>query len=37
VLFLDGGVVTERGGAEVLTDPKHERTKTFLRRVLEAR
>ncbi|WP_193609321.1 amino acid ABC transporter ATP-binding protein [Nocardioides lijunqiniae] len=37
VLFLDGGVVAERGSAEVLTDPQHERTKQFLRRVLEAR
>jgi cystine transport system ATP-binding protein len=37
VLFLDGGVITERGGAEVLTDPQHERTQQFLRRVLEAR
>lgn len=37
VLFLDAGVVTERGGAEVLTDPQHERTQQFLRRVLEAR
>ena len=36
VLFLDGGVVVERGGAEVLTDPKHERTRQFLRRVLDA-
>ncbi len=37
VLFLDDGVVAERGGAEVLTDPQQERTKQFLRRVLEAR
>jgi cystine transport system ATP-binding protein len=37
VLFLDGGVVTERGGPEVLTEPRHERTQQFLRRVLEAR
>lgn len=36
VLFLDGGVVAERGGAEVLTDPREERTQQFLRRVLEA-
>ena len=35
VLFLDGGVIAERGGAEVLHDPQHERTKQFLRRVLE--
>ncbi len=37
VLFLDEGVVAERGGAEVLTEPQHERTQQFLRRVLEAR
>ncbi len=37
VLFLDGGVIAEQGGAEVLTDPRHERTRQFLRRVLEAR
>ncbi|MCD4534696.1 amino acid ABC transporter ATP-binding protein [Nocardioides sp. cx-169] len=37
VLFLDGGVVAERGGAEVLSEPQHERTQQFLRRVLEAR
>jgi L-cystine transport system ATP-binding protein len=37
VLFLDGGVVAERGGAEVLTDPQEARTQQFLRRVLEAR
>jgi L-cystine transport system ATP-binding protein len=37
VLFLDGGVVAERGGAEVLTDPREERTQRFLARVLEAR
>jgi cystine transport system ATP-binding protein len=36
VLFLDGGVVAERGGAEVLTDPKNERTQQFLSRMLEA-
>jgi cystine transport system ATP-binding protein len=37
VLFLDGGVVVERGGAEVITDPQQERTRQFLSRVLEAR
>jgi cystine transport system ATP-binding protein len=37
VLFLDGGVVVERGGAEVITDPRQERTRQFLSRVLEAR
>ena len=35
VLFLDGGVVAERGGAEVLTDPQQERTRQFLQRMLE--
>ncbi|MCD4524955.1 amino acid ABC transporter ATP-binding protein [Nocardioides sp. cx-173] len=37
VLFMDGGVIAERGGAEVLVEPRHERTQQFLRRVLEAR
>jgi L-cystine transport system ATP-binding protein len=36
VLFLDGGVVAERGGPEVLSEPREERTRQFLRRVLEA-
>jgi cystine transport system ATP-binding protein len=36
VLFLDEGVVAERGGAEVLTDPQQERTRQFLRRILDA-
>ena len=36
VLFLDEGVVAERGGPEVLTDPKHERTRQFLSRILAA-
>lgn len=36
VLFLDEGVVAERGGAEVLTEPQEERTKRFLARVLDA-
>lgn len=35
-LFLDDGVVAERGGVEVLTDPREERTQRFLRRVLDA-
>ena len=34
VCFLDGGRIIESGTAEqVLTDPQHERTKQFLRRV----
>jgi len=36
VLFLDGGVVAEQGGPEVLVDPQHERTKQFLSRILAA-
>jgi L-cystine transport system ATP-binding protein len=35
-LFLDEGVVAERGGAEILTDPQEERTRRFLQRVLDA-
>ncbi|SDC86481.1 amino acid ABC transporter ATP-binding protein [Actinokineospora iranica] len=36
VLFMDGGVVVEEGpAAQVISDPRHERTKTFLRRVLD--
>ncbi len=35
VLFLDDGVVIERGTpAQVIGDPEHERTRRFLRRVL---
>jgi polar amino acid transport system ATP-binding protein len=35
VLFLDGGVIVESGPpAEVLTDPKTERARSFLHRVL---
>ena len=33
VLFLDQGVIAESGGPEVITDPQHERTRQFLRRV----
>jgi cystine transport system ATP-binding protein len=36
VLFLDEGVVAERGGAEVLVEPREERTQRFLKRVLDA-
>ena len=36
VLFLDDGVVAERGGPEVLTDPQEERTQRFLARMLDA-
>ncbi|MDT8910568.1 amino acid ABC transporter ATP-binding protein [Amycolatopsis sp. PS_44_ISF1] len=35
VLFMDGGVVVEEGSpAQVIGDPRHERTKEFLARVL---
>lgn len=35
VLFMDGGLIVEEGPAsKVLTDPQHERTRDFLRRVL---
>lgn len=35
VLFIDGGVIVEEGRSkEMLTDPKHDRTKDFLHRVL---
>ncbi|GGB25332.1 ABC transporter ATP-binding protein [Flexivirga endophytica] len=36
VLFIDGGLVVERGRPrDVLDHPKHERTQAFLRRLLE--
>lgn len=36
VLFLDGGVVVERGtSAQVIGDPQEERTKQFLTRILD--
>jgi polar amino acid transport system ATP-binding protein len=35
LVFMDGGYVVEVGDpAEVLTNPKHERTKAFLSKVL---
>ena len=35
VVFMDGGVVVEQGDpTEVLTNPRHERTKSFLAKVL---
>ncbi|MFD3588973.1 amino acid ABC transporter ATP-binding protein [Streptomyces sp. NPDC058683] len=37
ICFLDGGVVLERGTAEqVFQDPQQERTRRFLRRIVEA-
>jgi polar amino acid transport system ATP-binding protein len=36
VVFMDGGIVVEQGPpAEVLTAPKHERTRSFLARLLD--
>ncbi|MEV6861658.1 amino acid ABC transporter ATP-binding protein [Streptosporangium subroseum] len=36
VVFMDGGVIVEDGpAAQVIGDPQHERTKIFLRRVLD--
>jgi polar amino acid transport system ATP-binding protein len=36
VLFMDGGYVIEQGpAAQVIGSPQHERTKTFLKRVLD--
>lgn len=36
VMFMDGGVTVEEGNAvEVLSNPTHERTRSFLRRILE--
>ena len=36
VLFMDGGVIVEEGPAdEVIGNPKQERTRTFLKRVLD--
>ena len=35
VAFMDGGVIVEEGPAkEVIGNPKHERTKAFLREIL---
>jgi polar amino acid transport system ATP-binding protein len=35
LVFMDGGVIVEAGPpAEVLANPRHERTKTFLSKVL---
>ncbi|MEV7039868.1 amino acid ABC transporter ATP-binding protein [Amycolatopsis sp. NPDC051061] len=36
VLFMDGGVVVEQGPpSQVIVDPQHDRTKSFLARVLD--
>ena len=35
VVFMDGGVVVEQGPpSEIISNPRHERTKTFLAQVL---
>ena len=35
VVFMDGGVIVEEGHPkDILVNPKEERTKTFLKRVL---
>ena len=35
LVFMDGGVIVEAGKPrDVITDPQHERTKTFLSKVL---
>jgi polar amino acid transport system ATP-binding protein len=35
VVFMDGGVVVEQGDpTRVLTDPQHDRTRSFLAKVL---
>ena len=35
VVFMDGGVIVEQGPpSQVIADPKHERTRSFLSRVL---
>ncbi|AWZ06489.1 amino acid ABC transporter ATP-binding protein [Streptomyces sp. ICC1] len=36
VVFMDGGVIVEQGpAAQVVGDPRHERTKAFLNRILD--
>jgi cystine transport system ATP-binding protein len=36
VLFLDGGVIVEQGpSAQVIGDPREERTRRFLKRILD--
>ena len=35
IVFMDGGVVVERGDpTEVMTNPQHDRTKAFLSKVM---
>ena len=33
VIFMDGGVIVEEGGPEIIDDPAHERTRTFLNKL----
>jgi ABC-type polar amino acid transport system ATPase subunit len=36
VVFMDAGTIVEEGAPEVLlTNPAHERTRAFLRRIIE--
>ncbi len=36
VVFMDGGVIVEQGSPhDIIGDPQHERTRTFLKRVLD--
>ncbi|MDF8264891.1 amino acid ABC transporter ATP-binding protein [Luteipulveratus flavus] len=35
VLFIDGGLIVERGGPEVIAEPQQERTRKFLKRILD--
>jgi ABC-type dipeptide/oligopeptide/nickel transport system ATPase component len=36
VIFMDGGLIVEEGAPEdIFTNPKNERTRTFLKRVLK--
>jgi polar amino acid transport system ATP-binding protein len=34
LVFMDYGVIVERGGPEVLVAPRHERTQAFIQAVL---
>jgi polar amino acid transport system ATP-binding protein len=37
VCFLDGGVICEEGPPEqIFGDPQHDRTRIFLKRIIEA-
>ena len=32
IIFIDGGVIVEQGGREIISNPTQERTKAFLSR-----